>query len=107
MPTTSDNDVIRDCLPSPGLYDGSFNPFQIFHACSFVSSIIFIRTRADIPGKSGICSEIRSQHILQHHSLGIEKRTVQGNGRAHDFDEAIPIMIEKWNNNILQLVIKR
>jgi hypothetical protein len=56
-------------------------------------------------GKVFSAFEIGIQHILLHHSLGVKKRSVDGDGVGHHVHETFPIVIEKGNNGMFQLVV--
>ena len=51
-------------------------------------------------------TKIRFQHILLHHSVGIEKGAIEGNGMKHHVNETISIMIEKRDNGLFQFIVK-
>ena len=38
--------------------------------------------------------------------MGIEKRTIEGNAIPHHVHKTISIMIEKWDNKLLQFIVK-
>jgi hypothetical protein len=41
-----------------------------------------------------------------HHTLRVEKVTVDGYRVAHHVDEACPIAVEQWHNHLLQFVVE-
>jgi hypothetical protein len=51
-------------------------------------------------------AEVRTQHILLQHSLGIEELAVYRDGMPHDFQVAIAITAEHRNDHALQFVIE-
>jgi outer membrane lipoprotein SlyB len=52
-------------------------------------------------------SKIGLQHILQDHSMGIKKGTVQGNAVTHHVNKTISVMVEERKDDMRQFVIKR
>jgi hypothetical protein len=50
---------------------------------------------------AAICIE----HIFLHHPMGIEERTIDGNGIAHHIDETVAIMVVHRKDDVLQFVI--
>jgi len=39
-------------------------------------------------------AHISFHHIVLHHALGVEKRTVERNAVAHHVDEAVTVLVE-------------
>ena len=52
-------------------------------------------------------SKIGLQHILQDHSMGIKKGTVESNAVPHHVNKTISITVEERKNGMLQFVIER
>src|SRR5215472_18738417 len=45
-------------------------------------------------------------NVLLHHALGIEKRSVDGNGVLHDGKVAAAILVEEWKNHVFEFRIQ-
>src|SRR5439155_12765506 len=51
--------------------------------------------------------EIRFHHVLLHHALRVEKRTVERNAMTHDVDEAIALMLVHRDHGLFEFLVKR
>src|ERR1700738_5429559 len=46
-------------------------------------------------------------NILLHHALGIEERTVDGDGVLHDAEITVALVVKHGNDHAIQLRVKR
>src|SRR5215467_9862161 len=61
-------------------------------------------TRTERVGKP--LAQVGVGNVLLHHALGIEKRSVDGNGMLHDGKVAAAILVEERKNHVFEFRIQ-
>ena len=72
---------------------------SLINVCYFLSKNS-LTSRSPFDGRLEL-SEIGLQDIFLDHSMGVEKRTIDGNGVTHHIDKTIPVTIEQGKNDML------
>jgi hypothetical protein len=62
---------------------------SLYSCFSPVSHFILISVDSSCSAKIGL------EHVLLHHPLGVEKRTIERNRVPHHIHKAIPVLVEK------------
>ncbi len=56
---------------------------------------------------SGARWRVGIAHILRHHALSVEERTVEGDGGAHHLSESIRLVIVERQDHLFELMVQR